>query len=170
MPASSACISAWASISEDIGAFFLLICRPVFVGVSVGQNRFGHSLQSVSRAHRSSVRNNSDSQSQVQISKFKNSDPQLRPPKGFLTRSRKRKGTGIVVAMPPPRRAPAPAGLGHAWAIAGVGGVAQADAAEAELLGDRLGSAAFLAARVGPDLELGLALLLLDESLFGHYC
>src|SRR5215831_9194312 len=70
----------------------------------------------------------------------------------------------IVAALP------SPAGLRDAGDLAGVGELAQADAAEPELAVDRARPAAAAAPRVGPHLELGRALLLLDERLLGHYC
>src|SRR5574338_1112482 len=65
-----------------------------------------------------------------------------------------------------------PARLGHARDLPGVDHVAQADPAELELAVHRVRTAALLATRVGPDLELGLAVGLVDESLLGHggYC
>src|ERR1700688_410959 len=63
---------------------------------------------------------------------------------------------------------PSPARLGDAGDLPGMHHHAQADAAEAELPQDGPGTAAPPASGVRPDLELGRALLLLDQCLFGH--
>src|SRR5690242_11888839 len=55
-----------------------------------------------------------------------------------------------------------PAGLADARELPGVGHLPQADAAEAELAEDRVRPAAPLAAGVGADGELGLAVRLVD--------
>src|SRR4029079_5631380 len=60
--------------------------------------------------------------------------------------------------------------LGHTRHLAGVGQLAEADAAQHELAEHGARATATLAAGVGPYLELRLALLLLDERLFRHYC
>src|SRR3712207_2860525 len=73
-------------------------------------------------------------------------------------------GSVIVMSVPPPL----PARLGDARDLPGVGHVAEADAAEAELAVDGLRSPAAPAARVAAHLELGLLLLLLDQCLLGH--
>src|SRR5436190_1260092 len=54
--------------------------------------------------------------------------------------------------MSPARTTPLPGGLGHARDLAGVGKLAQADAAEAELAVDRARAPAPRTARVGPGL------------------
>src|SRR5919204_2987898 len=69
-------------------------------------------------------------------------------------------GSVMVIVAPP-----LPAGLGHAWQLAGVGELAHADPAEAELAQHGPRPAAALAARVGPHLELGGALGLGDQCL-----
>src|SRR5687768_5914008 len=61
-----------------------------------------------------------------------------------------------------------PAGLAHARELPGVGHLPQADPAQAELAEHRVRATAPLAAGVAADLELGLAVRLLDESLLGH--
>src|SRR6266480_6992874 len=66
-----------------------------------------------------------------------------------------------------------PARLGHARDLAVVHHLPKTDPAQPELAEHGLGPAAPAAPGVGPDLELGLALLLLDECLLGHdvrYC
>src|SRR6478672_8252536 len=73
---------------------------------------------------------------------------------------------GSVMDMWPP----SPTRLGHARDLAGVSQLAEADAAQHELAEHGARAAAALAAGVGPYLELRLALLLLDERLFRHYC
>src|SRR6478609_2876137 len=72
-------------------------------------------------------------------------------------------GSVIVIV-----RLPSPAGLGHAGDLARVHELAQADPAQAELAVHRSRPAAAPATGVGPDLVLGLALLLLDQRLLGH--
>src|ERR687887_1072975 len=69
----------------------------------------------------------------------------------------------VIVGTPP-----LPAGLGHAWQLAGVGELAHADAAQAELAQHGARPPAALAARVGPHLELRGALGLGDQRLLGH--
>src|SRR5439155_26883288 len=71
---------------------------------------------------------------------------------------------GSVIMMRPPTR------LRHAGNLAGVDHLAEADAAQAELAVHRARTTATTAPRVGPHLELRLALLLLDERLLCHYC
>src|SRR4051812_998258 len=71
---------------------------------------------------------------------------------------------GSVIDMALPTR------LRHAGDLAGVHHLTEADAAQAELAVHRAGATAALATGVAPHLELRLALLLLDESLLGHYC
>src|SRR5919202_3599648 len=61
-----------------------------------------------------------------------------------------------------------PAGLRHARHLAGVHHLAEADPAQVELAVDGPRPPTPLAAGVGPHLELGLALLLLDERCLGH--
>src|SRR5881396_1795621 len=61
-----------------------------------------------------------------------------------------------------------PARLGHAGQLAGMGELAHADPAEAELAIDRPWTPAALAARVTPHLELGGALGLGDQRLLCH--
>src|SRR5947209_5837870 len=63
---------------------------------------------------------------------------------------------------------PSPTCLGHARHLAAVHHLAKADPAEPELAIDRARSTAAPAAGVGPHAELGLALLLLDQSLLGQ--
>src|SRR5437016_5522757 len=65
---------------------------------------------------------------------------------------------------------PSPARLRHARHLARVHHLAEADAAERELAIDGPRPSATAAAGVAPHLELGLALLLLDQCLLGHYC
>src|SRR5215207_189729 len=72
-------------------------------------------------------------------------------------------GSVIVIV-----RLPSPAGLGDAGNLAGVHELAQAQATQAELAVHRARPATAAAAGVGPDLVLGLALLLLDQRLLGH--
>src|SRR4051812_47642232 len=74
---------------------------------------------------------------------------------------------GSVMVM---RRPPSPAGLVDAGDLAGVNHVPKTDAAQLELAVHRVRAATALAARVAPDLELRLALRLLDERLLRHYC
>src|SRR5947209_7156402 len=64
---------------------------------------------------------------------------------------------------------PSPARLGDAGNLAGVHHLAEADAAEPELAEHRARPSAPPAAGVGPHPELGLALLLLHESLLGQW-
>src|SRR5688500_17417125 len=71
-------------------------------------------------------------------------------------------GSVIVIASP--------ARLGHAGNLAGVDQLSQADAAEPELAVHRLRATATAAPCVGAHLELGLALLLVDQCLLCHYC
>src|SRR3954454_15113390 len=73
-------------------------------------------------------------------------------------------GSVIIVQSPPP----SPARLRHAGDLAGVDQFAKTDAAQHELAVHRLRTTAALAPRVRAHLELGLALLLLDECLLGH--
>src|SRR5918994_1747225 len=73
---------------------------------------------------------------------------------------------GSVMVMS--RRLPSPAGLGHARELAGMGELAQADPAQAELAEHGMRSPTAPAPGVRPDLELGLALLLVDERLLRH--
>src|SRR5581483_5362962 len=61
-----------------------------------------------------------------------------------------------------------PARLRDAGDLTGVRQLAQADAAQLELAVDRARTTAAAAPRVRADLELRLALLLLDQSLLGH--
>src|SRR5712671_810959 len=63
---------------------------------------------------------------------------------------------------------PSPAGLGDAGDLTGMDHLAQADPAQAELAEHRPSTAAPPASRVGAHLELGLALLLVDECLLCH--
>src|SRR5690606_31542958 len=72
---------------------------------------------------------------------------------------------GSVMVM---RRLPSPARLGHAGQLACVRELAQADAAQPELAEHGVRPTAASAPGVGPDLELGLALLLVDERLLRH--
>src|SRR5688500_19355482 len=64
---------------------------------------------------------------------------------------------------------PSPARLGDTRQLAGVRQLAQAHPAETELAEDRMGPAAAAAAGVRPHLELGLALLLVDERFLRHW-
>src|SRR3954447_10707799 len=73
---------------------------------------------------------------------------------------------GSVMVMPEP---PSPARLRHTRDLPRVGEVAQADAAQPELAEHGARPAATAAPRVRLHLVLGLALLLLDESLLGHF-
>src|SRR5687767_11382979 len=75
-------------------------------------------------------------------------------------------GSVIVIG----RALPSPARLRHARHLAGMDHLAEADAAQPELAEHRSGPAAPAAAGVAADLELGLALLLLDEGLLRHLC
>jgi hypothetical protein len=72
---------------------------------------------------------------------------------------------GSVMVIGPP---PSPTGLPHTGDFAGMDHLAKADPAQPELAEDRARPPAAPAPRIGPDLELGLALLLLDECLLGH--
>src|SRR4051794_40815246 len=65
-------------------------------------------------------------------------------------------------------RASSPARLGHAGDLPCVRHVSEADPAQLELAVHRVRSPALLAARVGPHLELGLAVRLVDQSLLRH--
>src|SRR5262245_9474913 len=71
---------------------------------------------------------------------------------------------GSVMVMP----APSPARLRHARDLTGVHHLPQADPAQAELAVHRVRTAAAVAARVRPHLELRLAPGLLDECLLRH--
>src|SRR3954471_14583205 len=75
-------------------------------------------------------------------------------------------GSVIVMARSPP----SPARLGHTGNFTGVGEHAEADATQPELAEDGTRPTASAASRVRLHLVLGLALLLFDESLFGHCC
>src|SRR5579862_6718541 len=72
-------------------------------------------------------------------------------------------GSVMVMASPP-----SPARLRHAGDLPGVDQLPQADTAQPELAVDGLGPATSAAPGVAPDLELGRALLLLDQCLLGH--
>src|ERR1700683_1008703 len=61
-----------------------------------------------------------------------------------------------------------PTGLGHAGDLAGMDHHSQTDSAQAELAVHRLGPATPAASCVTAHLELGSALLLLDQSLLRH--
>src|SRR3984957_10875384 len=74
--------------------------------------------------------------------------------------------TGSVIVMS--AFPPSPAGLGDTGDLTRVHHDAQADATEAELAQHGPGTAAPPAPRVRPYLELGRALLLLDQCLLGH--
>src|SRR5580704_2922441 len=63
---------------------------------------------------------------------------------------------------------PSPARLGHAGDLPRMDHDAQADPAQPEFLEHGLGSPTAPAPRVTTDLELGRALLLLDQCLLGH--
>src|SRR5580693_10665372 len=63
---------------------------------------------------------------------------------------------------------PSPARLGHARDLARVHHDAQADPAQPELAEHSLGPPTASAPRIAADLELGFALLLLDQCLLGH--
>src|SRR2546423_8939139 len=77
-------------------------------------------------------------------------------------------GSVMVMVVPTRRRSWLPRGLGHAGDLARMGHLPQADPAQAEPAVDGFGAATPVAAGVGPHLELGLSLLLLDERLLGH--
>src|SRR5690242_3458635 len=72
-------------------------------------------------------------------------------------------GSVIVIGAPPSPRC-----LGHAGDLAGVGELAQADPAQAELAVHRARATAPATPRVAAHLELGRALLLVDQRLLGH--
>src|SRR3954447_27069230 len=74
-------------------------------------------------------------------------------------------GSVIVIAGPPL----SPARLRHTGQLAGVRHLPDADAAQPEVAVHRTRAAAAAAPRVATHLELGLAHLLLDECLLGHY-
>src|SRR5579872_3258937 len=63
---------------------------------------------------------------------------------------------------------PSPARLGHSGDLPGVDQHPEADPTQSELAEHGTGPAATPAAGVAPHLELGRALLLLDECLLGH--
>src|SRR5579863_6346873 len=63
---------------------------------------------------------------------------------------------------------PSPARLGHAGDLPGMDHDAQTDPAQPEFAEHGLRPSTAPAPRVGADLELGCALLLLDQCLFGH--
>src|SRR5690606_20749353 len=68
-------------------------------------------------------------------------------------------------------RPPSPARLGDTGDLPRVDHVSQADPAELELAVHRVRTTALLAPGVGPHLELGLLVGLVDQSLLGHcYC
>src|SRR5579862_7205565 len=71
--------------------------------------------------------------------------------------------TGSVIVMS--AFLPSPAGLGDTGDLSRVHHHTQADATEAELAQDGPRTSAAPAPRVGPDLELGRPLLLLDQCL-----
>src|SRR4029450_8489382 len=70
-------------------------------------------------------------------------------------------GSVMVMAGSPTR-------LGQAGELARVGQLPQAEAAQLGLRGQRRRATTPLAAGVGPDLELGSPVGLLDECLLGH--
>src|SRR5262245_40983457 len=72
---------------------------------------------------------------------------------------------GSVMVIGP---APSPRRLRHARSLSGVRELAQADPAQAELAVHRARPAAPPAPRVGANLELRRALLLVDQRLLGH--
>src|SRR4051812_19085278 len=74
-------------------------------------------------------------------------------------------GSVIVIGAPP-----SPAGLRDTGQLTGVRQHAHADAAQPKLAVHRVRPAAAAASGVRPHLELGLALLLLNECLLCHYC
>src|SRR3954449_12465662 len=74
-------------------------------------------------------------------------------------------GSVIVIVGAPP----SPACLGHAGHFAGVRKVAQADSTQPELAEHGARPTTPAAPGVGLHLVLGLALLLLNECLLGHY-
>jgi hypothetical protein len=65
-------------------------------------------------------------------------------------------------------RPPSPARLGHAGDLPGMDHVSQTHAAEQELAVHRVRATALLAPGVAPDLELGLAVGLVDQCFLGH--
>src|SRR5947207_9443440 len=73
-------------------------------------------------------------------------------------------GSVIVIA-----ETPSPARLRHAGQLPRVCHLPDADAAQPEVAVDRTRPATAATPRVAPHLELGLAHLLLDECLLGHY-
>src|SRR4051794_36259265 len=76
---------------------------------------------------------------------------------------------GSVIVMR--RTPPSPARLCHTRNLSRVGEIAEADAAQPELAEHGARPSTPATPGVGLHLELGLALLLLDECLFGHsYC
>src|SRR5690349_20512167 len=75
-------------------------------------------------------------------------------------------GSVIVIAA----STPSPRCLRDAGNFAGVRHLAQADPAQAELAVHGARTTTTTAARVAPNLELGLALRLHDERLLRHYC
>src|SRR5438067_532585 len=77
-------------------------------------------------------------------------------------------GSVMVIVVPTRKPMESPGRLGHAGDLARMGHLPEADPAQAEPPVDRLRAAAPVAAGVRPDLELGFALLLLDERLLGH--
>src|SRR4051812_47206660 len=84
-----------------------------------------------------------------------------------VARGLRRAATKSAIAvMPEP---PSPARLRHTRDLPRVGEVAQADAAQPELAEHGARPAATAAPRIRLHLVLGLALLLLDESLLGHF-
>src|SRR5438309_2178567 len=74
-------------------------------------------------------------------------------------------GSVIVIGAPP-----SPTRLRDAGQLSGVRQHAHADAAQPELAVHGVWPAATAASGVRPHLELGLALLLLDQCLLCHYC
>src|SRR3954453_15044108 len=72
---------------------------------------------------------------------------------------------GSVIVIGPP---PSPRCLGHARDLARVRELAQTDPAETELAVHRTRPPAPAAPRIGAHLELGRALLLVDQRLLGH--
>src|SRR3954447_2526368 len=85
---------------------------------------------------------------------------------GSLLREATRSAIAVMNRSPP-----SPARLRHTGNLARVGEVAQADAAQPELAEHGARPSAPATPGVRLHLELGLALLLLDECLFGHsYC
>src|SRR6478736_9374301 len=72
---------------------------------------------------------------------------------------------GSVIVM---GQSSSPARLGHAGDLPSVRHVSQADAAQLELPVHGVRAAALLAPRVAPNLELGLLVGLVDQSLLRH--